>query len=64
MDFLLADAIGSIADAVRFALLVGLAFGAVIGFLTFAAYQTWQDRREALALAARRAPARAQGNTK
>lgn len=64
MDSLTFDAIGSIADGIRFALLVGLAFGAVIGFLSFAAYHTWQDRREALALAARRAPVRAQGNTK
>lgn len=45
MDFFTAEAIGSIADAVRFALLVGLAFGAVIGVLTFAGYQTWRGRR-------------------
>lgn len=53
MDFLTAAAIGSIEDGIRFALLVGLAFGAVIGFLTFAAYQTWLDRRQSASLQSR-----------
>jgi len=60
IDYLASTAIGTIADGIRFALLLGLAVGVVIGFLSFAMYQTWQDRREALALAARRTPLRAQ----
>lgn len=59
IEYLASPAIGTIADGIRFALLLGIAVGVVIGVLCFAVYQTWQDRREALALAARRTPFRA-----